>query len=65
MNDHLDLWPKEIGNPARRALVSSGFTKLEQLTKLSKKELLAIHGVGPKATGILKQMLADKGLSFK
>jgi hypothetical protein len=65
MNDHLDMWPKEIGNPARRALVAAGFTKLTQLAEVSEKELLALHGVGPKATRILKQMLADQNLSFK
>ncbi len=29
------------------------------------KELLALHGMGPKAVRILKQLLADEGLRFK
>ena len=65
MNNQPDMWPKEIGNPARQALVAAGLTQIKQLTNLSEKDLLAFHGVGPKAIRILKQLLTDQGLSFK
>lgn len=54
-----------IGNPARRALEHAGYTRLEQLPGLSEKELLKLHGVGPKALVILRAALAERGLSFR
>jgi hypothetical protein len=54
-----------IGAPATRALAEEGIRHLRQLTKYSEKELLALHGVGPKAIRILQSALTEKGLSFK
>ena len=54
-----------IGRPAQSALLHAGITTLDQLTEYSEKELLALHGFGPKALGILKQVLADNNLSLK
>ena len=57
-------FPRAIGNPATNALVNEGYNHLEQLTKITEKELLKIHGVGPKAVRILRETLAEKGMSF-
>jgi hypothetical protein len=57
-------FPTGIGNPARNALAVAGYTHLEQLTQISEADLLKLHGVGPKAVRILRQALADNGLSF-
>ena len=57
--------PAGIGRPATGALAEAGYTRLEQLSQVRAKDLLALHGVGPKAIGILRQALADRGLSFK
>lgn len=57
-------FPRAIGNPAYQAITLVGYTSLEQLTKVRKKELLALHGVGPKSIRILEETLAAKGLSF-
>ena len=54
-----------IGNPARRALEHAGYTSPLQLPGLSEKELLKLHGVGPKAVVILRAALAERGLSFR
>ena len=54
-----------ISNPARRALEHAGYTGLEQLPGLSEKELLRLHGVGPKAVDILRAALAERGLAFR
>jgi len=54
-----------IGAPATRALAGAGITRLEQLTALTQAELSALHGVGPRAVGVLRQALADRGLSFR
>lgn len=52
----------KLAAPAQRALASADITRLEQLTEA---ELLKIHGVGPKAVGILRELLKAKGLSFR
>jgi hypothetical protein len=57
-------FPK-IGAPALRALHSDGYTRLEQLSKVSEAELGKLHGMGPKALGILKEALSTKRLKLK
>lgn len=56
--------PQNIGNPARNALAGAEITRLDQLTKVSEKELLKLHGVGPKAIRLLREALAVRGLAF-
>jgi dihydrofolate reductase len=56
--------PTNIGKPAGQALAVAGYNRLEQLAQVSEKELLKLHGVGPKAVGLLRQALAAEGLSF-
>ncbi|MDY0909860.1 helix-hairpin-helix domain-containing protein [Microbacterium sp. CFBP9034] len=53
-----------IGKVAARELAGHGLTTYEQLTARTEKELLAIHGVGPKAVQILAEELAARGQSF-
>lgn len=57
-------FPK-IGSPATRALEAAGYTQLRQLTKVTESELAQLHGMGPKALGILRETLKAQGLSFK
>jgi len=57
-------YPHGIGKVARRELAPHGYTTYQQLTTVSAKELLAIHGVGPKAVRILGEELAARGLAF-
>jgi DNA-directed RNA polymerase alpha subunit len=63
MNKENDF-PK-IGQPALRALHRAGYTRPEHLGNVSEAELSKLHGVGPKALGILKEALKAKGLNFK
>jgi predicted flap endonuclease-1-like 5' DNA nuclease len=51
-----------IGRPATRALEAQGITTLEQVAGTSRRDLLALHGVGPKAVRILDEALAAAGL---
>jgi len=53
-----------IGAPATRAISKLGITKLRGFTRYSKKELLALHGMGPKAIGIIQKALRVRGLAF-
>ena len=55
----------KIGKPATRALAAIGITRLEQVARLSRAELLEMHGVGPKASGILEDALQARGLAFR
>lgn len=57
-------FPQAIGRVAKRELAVNGFTTYEQMTGATKRELLAIHGVGPKAVRILSEELARRGASF-
>lgn len=57
-------FPRDIGNPATRALDNAGYRELRELTAVSETELLALHGVGPKAVRILREALAEHGLTF-
>lgn len=54
-----------IGAPAFRALNTLGITRLSQLKKYSEAQLLELHGFGPRALLLLKQRLAEKGLSLR
>jgi uncharacterized protein YdhG (YjbR/CyaY superfamily) len=58
-------FPPGIGNPARSALEHAGYTKLKQLTRVSEAELGQLHGMGPKALGLLREALKAKGWSFR
>ncbi len=53
-----------IGAPATRALERAGVTRLDQLTRWTRAQLLATHGVGPKAVAILEEALGAHGLAL-
>ena len=55
-----DLPP--LSGPARAAFALVGLTRLEQFAGRSARELLALHGVGPKAIRELREALAAAGL---
>jgi hypothetical protein len=45
-------------------LAGAGYTRLDQLTKVTEAELRALHGMGPKAIRQLRDALAERGQSF-
>jgi hypothetical protein len=53
--------PAGIGRPATRALSGAGVTTLDAVAGHTAAELLALHGVGPKAVRILSEALAERG----
>ena len=57
-----DLPP--LGRPANSALLQAGITTLAQVASHRPGELLAMHGVGPKAIRLLEAALKDRGLGF-
>lgn len=53
-----------IGGPARSALATINVHDLAGVAEHTRKELLALHGFGPKAIRLLEPALAEKDLSF-
>ncbi|GAA3292986.1 DNA-binding protein [Dactylosporangium vinaceum] len=60
----LDTLPK-LGAPATRALHGAGYTSLRQLAGVARTDLATLHGMGPKALGILTEALRRHGLSLR
>jgi hypothetical protein len=56
-----DDLPPSIGRPALGALRAAGINRLSEVTRLRAEELLALHGVGPKAVRLLRAELAERG----
>ena len=61
-SDYPKDFPK-IGSPAFNALMHNGIT-FSDLPSYSEKDLLSIHGIGPKAVRILREYLGQQGLRF-
>ncbi|RYE06893.1 MAG: hypothetical protein EOP22_19880 [Hyphomicrobiales bacterium] len=55
----------KIGRPATSALAALGITTLEAAAALGEKQLLAQHGIGPRAVSILRDALAGQGKDLK
>jgi hypothetical protein len=52
---------KEIGAPARRALTSAGLTTWDAVDAAPDRDLLALHGLGPRALRLLREVPAGRG----
>ncbi|WP_433133609.1 helix-hairpin-helix domain-containing protein [Micromonospora sp. CA-240977] len=63
MTSDLDSLPK-IGAPATRALHGAGYTTLRQLAGVPRSDLARLHGMGPKALGILQAALEEHHLGL-
>lgn len=56
--------PAAMGKVARREFALRGLVRLDQFDGASARELLAVHGVGPKAVRILREHLESEGRSL-
>ncbi|KIR66276.1 helix-hairpin-helix domain-containing protein [Micromonospora haikouensis] len=63
MTSALDTLPK-ISAPATRALHHAGYSTLRDLVGVSRAELAKLHGMGPKALGIIQKSLEEHDLSL-
>ena len=54
-----------IAAPARRALVNAKLLKLSDLKRISEKDFLALHGMGPSATKVVKREMKLNKMTFK
>ncbi len=57
--------PDGLGKPATRALAGAGITTLAGAARHTEQELAALHGVGPRAIGILRSALLASGRDFR
>jgi predicted flap endonuclease-1-like 5' DNA nuclease len=57
-------FPYGIGRVAKRELAANGFTRYDQLADAAARDLLRVHGIGPKAIRILREELAARDLTF-
>lgn len=55
----------KLSNPARSALAHEGIDDFRKLASLSQKELLSIHGIGPKTLPIVNECLTLVGMKLK
>jgi len=55
----------KIGQPAHRALAAAGIESFTTACTYTEDELLALHGIGPKAIRLLKEVLEKEGMSFR
>lgn len=55
----------KLSSPARNALMWEGIDTLQKLSIFTKNEILKIHGIGRASMPIMKDSLAEVGLSFK
>ena len=53
-----------LSGPARRALEHAEITTLTKLSHYSEREILKLHGMGPKSMPILRKALEDASLAF-
>lgn len=53
--------PAELDRPATRALTGAGITAIDDLSARTRKEVLGLHGVGPRAVQLLERHLAEAG----
>ncbi len=61
---HVDDLPKALGQPAHRALAGAGIHALADVCRFTREEIGRLHGIGPKALGVLDGALQGKNLSY-
>ena len=54
----------KLAKPAQCALANARINSLEDLSKLSEKEFMKLHGIGKNALQKLKEQMKENGLSF-
>jgi hypothetical protein len=64
--DPTEDWPvKGLSQPARRALRAAGILTPRDLARFSRRELMALHGFGPKALDALHEELLRQGVRLR
>ena len=53
-----------LGKPAQRALANAGIKDLKQLSELTEKEFMQLHGIGKHSLQIIKTAMTENELAF-
>jgi predicted Fe-Mo cluster-binding NifX family protein len=54
----------KLAAPAQRGLAGAGITGLAALSRMTEADVIALHGMGPRAMKTLKEAMKAKKLSF-
>ena len=57
-------FPEKLSAPALRALRNAGIKELATLAKHTEEDVAELHGMGPKALGMLREGMKKRGLKF-
>jgi hypothetical protein len=57
-------FPTGMSGPALRALSVAGVRSMDELTRWTEADLVALHGMGPKGVRLLREALAESGRRF-
>jgi DNA-directed RNA polymerase alpha subunit len=60
-----DAFPPGMSGPALRALAAAGIQSVDALAAWTESDLARLHGLGPRALGLLKVALQERGRSFR
>ena len=58
-------FPSGVGGPALRALAGAAVRSVGDLAEWTEADLAKLHGIGPKALGILRDALETSGRTFR
>ena len=61
---YLDFLDK-LSKPAKNGLLHEGIDDFDKLSELTEKEILSIHGIGPKSLPVVRECLAQTGMKLK
>lgn len=56
--------PIKLAAPAHRALTAAGLNTFEDIAALHERQLQELHGLGPNSIRLIKEALAERGLSL-
>lgn len=60
-----EAFPKGMSGPSLRALANAGIRSMADAARWRETDLAELHGMGPKALGILRAALEASGKGFR
>ena len=60
-----EAFPKGMSGPSLRALANAGIRSMADAASWREADLAQLHGMGPKALGILREALEASGKGFR
>jgi hypothetical protein len=60
----LSIELRGLSKPAQRALINAGIFTVQDLSKRTQRQVMALHGMGPTSIPVLKEALMSAALRF-